>query len=519
MVKTADQSNKIEKINEADKMKECVSKFKELLEEKNIIDTTITLITWELETIVPPTGIELLIKQIGYFSMKSYNIITSSEMKEILAYFNQNKDNLNPILQRETELLTEEMERMNLIPPDEYKAYKELIAESQSVWRTAKNTNDFGLFKKNLKKIFDYTKKFANYEFDSKDEEYRQEKVPYDVLLEQYEKGMDTKQLDYFFDTLKKEIVPLLAEVLKKQRTKRIKFPIVAIESQKKISKFLSAYVGFDYESGAMGESEHPFTTHLNKNDVRFTTKFTKNLPTASIFSTIHESGHGIYEQQTDDKLINTILGTGSSMGLHESQSRFYENIIGRNYHFWKALSENSVFSPIFSKMNLNGFYLGINTVTPSLIRIEADELTYSLHIMIRYEIEKGIFNNEIKIDDLPYVWNKKMFDYLGITPKTFTEGVLQDVHWADGLIGYFPSYAIGNAYSAQIFNELKKDMDFEKILENGELNKIKDWLKVKIHKYGALRNSKDIIKKLTGEELNPIHYINYLKDKFLNLK
>ncbi|MDR3258926.1 MAG: carboxypeptidase M32 [Fusobacteriaceae bacterium] len=499
-------------------MKEYVSKFKELLEEKNIIDTTITLITWELETIVPPKGIELLAKQIGYFSMKSYNIITSSEMKEILAYFNQNKESLNPVLQRETELLSEEMERMDLIPPDEYKAYKELIAESQSIWKTAKETNNFNMFKKNLKKIFEYSKKFATYEFDSKDEQYKQEKVPYDILLEQYEKGMDTKQLDIFFDTLKKEIVPLLAEVLKKQRTKKIKFPIVSVDSQKKISKFLSSYVGFDYESGVIGESEHPYTTSLNKNDVRFTTKYTKNLPTASIFSTIHESGHGIYEQQTDDKLTNTILGGGSSMGLHESQSRFYENMIGRNYYFWKGIAENSVFSPIFSKMNLNGFYLGINTVAPSLIRIESDELTYSLHIMVRYEIEKGIFNNEIKIDDLQNVWSKKMYDYLGITPKNDTEGVLQDVHWADGLIGYFPSYAIGNAYSAQIFNQLKKDLNFEKILENGELYKIKDWLKIKIHKYGALRNSKDIIKKVTGEELNPIYYINYLRDKFLNI-
>ena len=246
------------------------------------------------------------------------------------------------------------------------------------------------------------------------------------------------------------------------------------------------------------------------------TTNNKKQLPFSTVFSIIHEAGHGIYEQQTADELIDTLLGTGGTMGLHESQSRFMENLVGRNINFWKPLYKKAQnFYPFLADIKFEDFMREINTVETGLIRVESDELTYSLHIMIRYEIEKMMFSENIAIDDLPKIWNEKVKEYLGIEPKNDSEGLMQDVHWYCGLVGYFPSYAIGNAYASQIYNTMKKDFDVEKALENGELKKITDWLGSKIHKYGKLKDTPEIIKEVTGEELNPKYYIEYLKEKY----
>ena len=274
----------------------------------------------------------------------------------------------------------------------------------------------------------------------------------------------DTERLDVFFSELKKEIVPFLKKIQEKKKTikevDKISVPIDE-DVQLKFAKFLSSYVGFDFEKGLVETSEHPFTLNLNKNDVRLTTKNKKDSPMSTVFSIIHESGHGIYEQQTGDELIDTLLGTGGSMGLHESQSRFMENIVGENKAFWKPLySKAGEFYPFLKDLEFEEFYKQINRIEPGLIRVEADELTYSLHIMLRYEIEKMLINGEVNIDDLPKIWNEKVKEYLGLEPKNDSEGLMQDIHWYCGLIGYFPSYAIGNAYASQIYNTMKKDFD-----------------------------------------------------------
>lgn len=274
--------------------------------------------------------------------------------------------------------------------------------------------------------------------------------------------------------------------------------------------------MGFDFDRGVGAESEHPFTMNITKSDVRLTTKYIEDNPMSAVFSTIHETGHGIYEQQIGDNLQGTILGSGGSMGIHESQSRFYENIIGRDLHFWKGLYEKAKEEFTFLKdISLEDFYREINLVEPSLIRVDADELTYSLHIMVRYEIEKGIIDGSIDVEDLPKVWKEKMEEYLGVVPSTDSEGVMQDVHWSAGLVGYFPSYALGSAYSAQIYNTMKKELNVDEILESGEMYKIREWLGEKIHKYGKLKETPEIIKEVTGEDLNPKYYIEYLRDKY----
>lgn len=487
-------------------------KFRKLVKKKNRIYANLSLLQWDLETKTPIKSRAYLSELVAELSMQEYDLFTSEEFKNLVEELNKEKESLSEIERKEIEISMEEIEKMKKIPSDEYEAYAKLTSINQGIWEEAKAKNDFSIIKDGLEKIFYYSKKFAEYR-------RKNEKNLYDVLLNDYEKGMDTEKLDIFFSELKKEIVPFLKKIQEKKKTLKEEYKLnvpVDEDIQFKFAKYLSEYVGFDFEKGLIETSEHPFTLNLNKNDVRLTTNNKKNMPFSTVFSIIHESGHGIYEQQTADNLIDTLLGTGGTMGLHESQSRFMENIVARNKAFWKPLYKKSQeFYPFLKDISFEEFSKQINKIEPGLIRVEADELTYSLHIMVRYEIEKMIFANEVNIDELPKIWNQKMKEYLGIEPKNDAEGVMQDVHWYCGLIGYFPSYAIGNAYASQIYNTMKKDFDVEKALENQELNKITDWLGEKIHKYGRLKDTTEIIKEITGEELNPKYYIEYLKEKY----
>lgn len=493
-------------------MEEKINKFREMIKEKKIIDSMLALLQWDLETQAPKGGYKLISEMIGELSLKSYNLTTSKEFLEILKELKKNEEKLDNIIKREIELLEEEVEKIKVIPSEEYKMYSELTAKAQGIWEIARKNNDFESFAPILEQIFNFNRKFIEYRGIKED--------VYSEILNDYEKGMNVKKLDNFFAELKKEIVPLLKEVNKNKRDfqKKVKFE-VSEYNQKLFSKEILEYIGFDLERGVLSESAHPFTLTVNKDDVRLTTRYLKDFPFSSVFSTIHEGGHGIYEQGVDEILKDTILSDGASMGIHESQSRFYENIVGRSKEFWFGILEKSKFKySELSELTLEEIYKGINEVSPSLIRVEADELTYSLHIMVRYEIEKGTLSGEYLVKDLPRIWNEKMYEYLGVVPSTDSEGVLQDVHWSCGLIGYFPSYALGNVYSLQILNAMKKDINIEGTLERGELKRIKEWLREKIHRYGKLKTPKEIMVSVTGEELNPEYYIEYLKEKYKNI-
>lgn len=488
-----------------------IKRFREMIKEKKTIDSMLALLQWDLETQAPKGGYKLLSEMIGELSLRSYNLTTSEEFLEILTELKKQK-NIDEITKREIEILEEEIEKIKVIPSEEYKLYSELTAKAQGIWEMAREKNDFESFAPILEQIFNFNKKFIEYR-GVKDDIYSE-------ILNDYEKGMNVKKLDKFFEELKKEIVPLLKDIKENKREfqKKIKFQVSEFE-QRLFSEEMLKYIGFDLERGVLSESAHPFTLTVNKDDVRLTTRYLEELPFSSVFSTIHEGGHGMYEQGVAEELKDTILSDGASMGIHESQSRFYENVIGRSKEFWCGVLGKSKFKyDKLSELSLEEIYKGINEVSPSLIRVEADELTYSLHIMVRYEIEKGILSGEYLIKDLPKIWNDKMYEYLGVTPKTDSEGVLQDVHWSCGLIGYFPSYALGNVYSLQILNAMKKDINIEGALERGELKIIREWLKEKIHRYGKLKTPKEIMLSVTGEELNPVYYIEYLKNKYKNI-
>lgn len=483
--------------------------FREKIKEKKFIESALEVLQWDLETKTPKKGKEHLSEVAGYLSLKAYEIMTSKEMGEIIEKLEEDKNNLDAITKKEIENICIDIEKMKNIPPKEYQEYCELVSVTQGIWQEAREKNDYNLYRGNLKKIFDFTIKFANYN-------RKNEKNLYDVVLQDYERGMSCEKLDEFFALLKSEILPLLEKIKNKKNFEKKLMREVPIKNQKKFNKFICEYLGFDLERGVTDESAHPFTMNITKNDVRFTTRYIVDNPFSSVFSTIHEAGHGIYEQQIGDELQNTALAGGGTMGIHESQSRFYENILGRNIDFWEGIyTKLQEDYPIVKDMELSEFYKLINVVEPSFIRTEADELTYCLHIMVRYELEKELINQEITVDELPRHWNEKMKKYLGIVPENDAIGVMQDVHWSAGLIGYFPSYALGSVYASQIYNSMKKELDFSKILKNGDLAIIKNWLGEKIHRYGKLKDTNEIIKEVTGEELNPKYYVEYLKEKY----
>lgn len=493
-------------------MKEKISLFREKIKEKKMIDSMLALLQWDLETQAPRGGYELISKMIGDLSLKSYNLTVDKEFVDLVEELSKNEKSLDEIEKREIELLKKEIDKKRVIPSEEYKMYSELTAKAQGVWEKAREENNFLMFAPILKEIFEYNKKFI---------EYRGVKGDlYSEILSDYEEGMNVDKLNKFFEDLKLEIVPFLKELdfVDRDFQKKLKFKVTQ-EEQEKFSKFLLKYLGFDLNRGILSKSAHPFTLTVTRDDVRLTTRFMEELPFSSVYSTIHEGGHGIYEQGIDEGLVGTILAEGSSMGIHESQSRFYENIIGRSKEFWKGIKDEAekIYTPL-KDVSVEELYKGMNQVERSFIRVEADELTYSLHIMIRYEIEKGIINGEYQVEDLPKIWNEKMDEYLGVIPKEDSEGVLQDVHWSCGLIGYFPSYALGNVYSVQIFEAMKKDLNIKGTLERGELGNIREWLREKIHRYGALKSPKDLIYNITGEGLNSKYYIEYLKEKYIKI-
>lgn len=490
-------------------MEKNISEFREIIKEKRMIDSMLALLQWDLETQTPKGGYKLLSEMIGELSLKSYNLTTSKKILEVIESLKKYEAELDEVTKKEIELLEEEILKIKVIPAEEYKAYSELTAKAQGIWEVAREKNDFESFAPVLEEIFNFNKKFIQYR--------NLEGDIYSIILNDYEKGMSVEKLDSFFEELKNEIVPLLKDIKSRDRefSKKINFKVEKIE-QKKFSEEILKYIGFNLDRGVLSESAHPFTLTVDKNDVRLTTRYFEELPFSSIYSTIHEGGHGIYEQNIADELKDTLLADGASMGIHESQSRFYENVIGRSREFWYGLLSKSKYKySEIENLSLDEIYKAVNEVSPSLIRVEADELTYSLHIMVRYEIEKGILSGEYQIKDLPRIWNEKMEEYLGIVPETYSEGVLQDVHWSCGLIGYFPSYALGNVYSVQILRAMKKEINIEGALERGELKEIKKWLENKIHRHGKLKTPKELMVLVTGEELNPDYYIEYLKEKY----
>lgn len=467
----------------------------------------------DASTVAPSDSWEGRGKTMEIMSQITYDLETAPENVAMIEYLEANADALTPQQRRQVEVLRKSYDQMRKVPAEEYVAYSVLMNEAQNVWEKAKNENDFASFAPVLQQIVDYNRKFAGY--------YDPQKAPYDALLNQYEEGLNMETLDAFFAQLRQVIVPLIAKV---QAAPAIEdgflFRHYPVAVQRQLSDELMKVMGIDRSHCGIAESEHPYTTNFNNKDVRITTHYHEDNLVSSMFSVIHEGGHALYELGADDCYNYTVLGGGVSMGIHESQSRFYENIIGRSQAFVHAVFPKiqEMFPEQLKDVDEAMFYRAINKAEPSLIRTEADELTYALHIMVRYEIEKQLIGGTLTINDVPKEWNRLYKEYLGIDVPNDTMGCLQDSHWSGGMIGYFPSYALGSAYGAQMLQKMEEDLgDIWADVAEGDLSKVTGWLKDKIHRHASFIKPDELFRSVCGE-FDAKYFTDYLTDKYTKL-
>ncbi|WP_156289200.1 carboxypeptidase M32 [Oceanobacillus salinisoli] len=485
--------------------------FQKYLHELDAYREVMMLTHWDMRTKIPKKGVEQRSEVVGFLAEKVHQLQTSDKMKHFIEIYKSSSDEL---MKKVIEECDETYNRSSKIPADEYKDYVILQSKAESVWQHAREKADFSLFEPYLEKLVEYNKKFASY--------WGYEDNIYDALLHNFEPGMTTKILDEVFPSLRQSISGLLIQIMDSSAKPdpSILHAHFQKEKQEAFTIEILKQMGYDFDSGRLDETVHPFEITLNSNDVRITTRYDEEDFRMAVFGTIHEGGHALYEQNIHPKLMRTPLATGTSMGIHESQSLFWENIISRSKGFWHTNYDlfKSYAPDHFQHIPIDVFYRAVNEVKPSLIRIEADELTYPLHIMVRYELEKGLINGDISVKDLPYIWNEMMENYLGVKPPTDREGVLQDVHWASGDFGYFPSYALGYMYAAQFYSAMKKELMVDDLIQSGNFLPIKEWLSNHIHQHGKMKKPLELIEDVTREKLNTDYLVTYLTAKYTEI-
>ncbi|GGJ01798.1 carboxypeptidase M32 [Alicyclobacillus cellulosilyticus] len=491
-----------------------IAKLREHLKKISHYQEAVALLEWDARTGAPRKGAGLRAQTIGTLAAELFRLQTAPELAEWLERLTEpavyaELSQVDQAIVRETK---RDYDLLAKIPADRFAAYKVLTSEAQSVWEEAKAASDFARFAPYLEQIVAMKLEFIDH--------WGYGEHKYDALLDQYEPGMTVRRLDELFGALRTHTVALVQEIVqcgRKPDTGILARPF-DVGQQRALSIAMLQRIGYDFEAGRLDETVHPFMTTINRYDNRVTTKFVPDDLRPSLFGTIHEGGHALYEQAIDPSFIGTPLATGTSMGIHESQSRFYENMIGRSLPFWEGAYGELVrlFPAQFADVPVYDFYCAINAVEPSLIRIEADEVTYNLHIMVRYDLEKALIEGDLRVADLPEAWRAKMQEYLGIVPPNDALGVLQDVHWSGGDFGYFPSYALGNLYAAQFRATLQREVPgvWEEV-RRGNLGVVKAWLNEKIHRFGKLLTPGDIVQQVTGEPLDARYWTAYLDEKY----
>jgi len=492
-------------------LEEAKAKLTALQAKMSAYDHATSLIYYDGVTAAPKKTAENRAQTLGILSEEQYLLATGKDTVELLEYLDARKDELDEREKRMVFLLLKDIRQMQKIPMDEYIAWQRLLVEADDVWHTAKETSDFALFEPLLEKIFETVKRFAGYVAPEKD--------PYDYWLNEFEEGASVGSLDVFFATLREHIVPLLKKVMDAPQLSnsliRGRFPA---DRQDILSHKLMDIIGLDPDHVGLSTTEHPFTISFGSHlDERITTHYYEEDFSYSMFSVIHEGGHALYDTGSADDLAWTVLDGGVSMGIHESQSRFFENLLGRGRAFCEYLFPilEEIFPDDMAGHTAEEFYRAVNRAEPSLIRTEADELTYCLHIMVRYELEKRVMAGELAVRDLPGEWNRLYKEYLGIDVPDDKHGVLQDSHWSGGLIGYFPSYALGSAYGAQYLRRMRETVDVDGCLRRGDFGPINDWLRERIWRHGSLYRPGELFETAVGEKFDPTVFTAYLEEKY----
>ncbi len=472
------------------------------------LGSALAVLGWDQEVNLPKKGLAIRGEVSSLLAADIHRRVTSADFVGLVKGLAQSKV-LKALPADERVIVREtwrDVKRAQKLPVEFVEKFSKLTTDAFAAWAEARQKSDFSIFKPYLKKVVDMSRREAEY-IGYKDS-------PYDALLDGFEPEMTSKRLDELFIPLTAELSALVAEVKGKLQPKLPKFKY-EISAQQKLNKIVAKDVGYDLEAGRIDESPHPFTINFHPTDVRITTRYSEDDFWVSLGSVIHEVGHALYEQGLPAKEFGTPLGTSVSLGIHESQSRIWENFVGRNRAFVDYLYP--LMQEQFGKLPYSSeqLYLWLNRVQPSLIRVESDEVTYNLHIMVRYSLEKALLENRLRVDDLPDAWNQTMKDYLDVKVPNDAKGVLQDIHWSHGTLGYFPTYSLGNLYAAQLFHKISQDLPgLERRFASGDFKSFLKWLRKNIHQHGRRYSPEELIKKATGEPLSSNYLFDHLKQK-----
>ena len=494
-------------------MKKKLDELKTIIYEINDINKAAAVLGWDQETYMPKGGIVDRANQLSTLSCISHEKFISDKVGSLIEDLKSEVETLDPDSDtaRLIKVLDKDYQKSVKVPSKLVAEFSKACSMGQQAWAEARKKTNFSLFEPHLKKIVELRQQYASL--------FKPYDHIYDPLLDDFEPGLKTADVKEIFDKLR----PQQVEILKKINAKNeVDNSFLSLKyDEKKQWDFgvdVITKLGYDWDRGRQDKSEHPFTTHFGLGDVRITTRVDPNYLPAGLFGSIHETGHAMYEQGIAESLARTPLGGGASLAIHESQSRMWENFVGRSMPFWECFypSLQKKFPEQLSNISIDNFYKGINKVKPTLIRVEADEATYNMHIMLRLEIEIGLMDGSIEVKDLPEIWNMKMKEYLGITPKNDSEGVLQDIHWSMGAIGYFSTYALGNLVSAQLWECINRDIPgLSKQIREGNFAELLNWLRSNVHRHGAKFEPQELVQKITGSKITPEPYIRYLKHKY----
>ena len=496
-------------------VKDDLKRLYEILKEARYYEHALAILSFDFETIVPNDAREEESAVIDHFDNEIFKLMNSSEYKSLIERLHQNKDQIEDELDKTlVDILYKNYVKEKNLSPEFALKMSNTFSKAYIDWIDAKEKNDYRLFEPALKAVIDIKKKAI---------EKRDNKLAdlYDNMLNDCEEGLLQEDLDPFFNELKAGLLNILNKIKNSKHQIRHDFLNRKVQDyqQKEMANYLLELNGYDFNRGVLSETEHPFTMDISQFDARVTTHYYDDMVLSSIYSVIHEGGHAIFMQNEPEEDHKHYINDEISNGMHESVSRFYENVIGRSKEYVHLIYPKfkEIFKPTFDDVTEEELYEAINIVEPSLIRTEADEVTYGLHIIIRYEMEKGICSGKIKLEDISKTWNQLYKEYLGVEVPDEKQGVLQDVHWTGGF-GYFPSYAIGNCYNQMYLKEMEKEFSLAKAIENQEFEKIKEWMKNHVFLKANRLTPKEWIKDLTGESLTPKYFLEYLDKKYKDI-
>ncbi len=495
-------------------MGEHIDQLRELLGVVSDIRHAAAVLGWDQQTYMPPGGAGSRAMQLATLSRLAHEHFVSDDLQAALERAKSEVANLDPDSNdaRLVKVTERELKKRIKVPAAWVEEESRAAALSQQDWEKARADSNYSLFAPHLEKLLQLKREYAEF-FTPYDNIY-------DPLLDDYEPGMKTSDIQPVFKRLRERQVPLIQAIMD-SGVEIDDTPVrMDFDEQKQWDfgvEVITAF-GYDFNRGRQDKSVHPFTTEFGTNDVRITTRFDPQFLNPALFGTMHETGHALYELGVDPALERTLLATGTSLGMHESQSRMWENLVGRSKPFWKAFYPRlqEIFADQLGGVALDQFYAAINKVDRTFIRVDADEATYNLHVMVRFELEIALLNGELSVNDLPEAWNDKFEDFLGVRPPDDAKGVLQDVHWSFGLYGYFPTYTLGNVIAAQLWDKIHEDIpDLQTQIEQAKFADLLTWLKDNLHKHGSKYEPLELLERVTGSGVDVEPYLQYLESKF----